>query len=334
MLTLDEFAQQRLGDETLVAELRRLLPKIEKEEALLPTRLELWREVYMMRPREVNSSYLIWRYLSDFFKARGYDLYVPCRDPVSDTLVDGAAYPADYMAAIGHAQDAFPVDAFGILGSRRYVCSFFPYAAVWAAKNSSGNEFVVKAVSDGQNAKGLNELRILEFLAREDVRGDSRNHTVPVVEFIRYEQYVFAIFPRWSGFPESDIKTPRTAIECCSQITEGIAFLHEKRIGHLDISIENFVINFFGISLPPLAPVVEHLPIRYGIIDFGESVFFDAASEQLAPDAPKLLAPPRDYCPRPTSAPEVGSQQPFDPFAADVYQTGMFILEQFYVRTR
>ncbi|KAL1737803.1 hypothetical protein HDZ31DRAFT_16642, partial [Schizophyllum fasciatum] len=106
---------------------------------------------------------------------------------------------------------------------------------------------------------------------------------------------------------------------------KGLAFLHEQRIGHLDISIENFVINFFGPPLSPIAPVVVHLPIRYGIIDFGESVFLDGV--------PESLAPPRNYAPRPNSAPEVSSQQPFDPFAADVHQTAMFMLEQFYELT-
>ena len=82
------------------------------------------------------------------------------------------------------------------------------------------------------------------------------------------------------------------------------------------------MINFFGFVDPSLSPVVEYFPIAYGLIDFGESVFLDPRSS---------LAPPRDYAPRPTSASEVSSGEPFDPFAADVYQTAMFLLEQFYV---
>lgn len=87
--------------------------------------------------------------------------------------------------------------------------------------------------------------------------------------------------------------------------------------------MENIMINFFGFVDQSLSPVVEYFPVSYGLIDFGESVFLDG---------PSSLAPPRTYATRPTSAPEVSSGEPFDPFAADVYQTARFLLEQFYVR--
>ncbi|KAL1737964.1 hypothetical protein HDZ31DRAFT_70565 [Schizophyllum fasciatum] len=103
---------------------------------------------------------------ADLRGSRGYELYVPCTKPGSTAFSDSAVYPADYAAAY---HPDLRVNAFGLLGSRRYVCSFVPYAAVWAATNSSGDEFIIKAVSDGQNPKGLCELRILEYLSREDV---------------------------------------------------------------------------------------------------------------------------------------------------------------------
>ena len=84
----------------------------------------------------------------------------------------------------------------------------------------SGDDFIIKVVSDGQDPKGLTELRILEQLSRPDIRAHPRNRTVPVVDFVRHEQYTFAIFPRWTDFPEKEIRTPRTAIECCVQVTE------------------------------------------------------------------------------------------------------------------
>ena len=85
------------------------------------------------------------------------------------------------------------------------------------------------------------------------------------------------------------------------------------------------MINFFGPTR--LAIVVEDLRIKYGLIDFGESLFFEAADAE-------ALAPPQDFAPRLTSAPEVSSMTPYDPFAADVYMTGMMFLEHFYVSRR
>ena len=140
-----------------------------------------------------------------------------------------------------------------------------PDALVWPASNrsaysvlrfsradpprSAGKEFFIKVISDGQNVKGVNELRILEYLNRPDIRSDPRNRTVPVIEYIKHEQYTFAVFARWTDFPYDEIKIPMTAIESCTQVTEvrrelfhshlvahchqGLAFLHEKRIAHL-----------------------------------------------------------------------------------------------------
>ncbi|KAL1743487.1 kinase-like domain-containing protein [Schizophyllum fasciatum] len=302
------------------AELEKLQAAVNEDKPFLPTHLAHWRELCMMTPRGISSTYLVWAYLSATFERRGYELYVPRK--LAGSRICSMIYPAGYVDSVYPADGKYNYGPYGVLGSPRYVCPFYATAAVWAANNDAGDEFILKVVSDGEDPKGLNELRILQYLTRADARADSRNHAVPSIEFIEHERYTFAVFSRWTDFPESEIVTPMTAIECCAQITEGLAFLHEKRIAHLDISIENFMINVFGYIHPSFAPSVEFLPVKYGIIDFGESVFLDANSES--------LAPPRDYAPRPTSAPEVSSGLPFDPFAADVYQTAFFMLEQFY----
>ncbi|KAL1679602.1 kinase-like domain-containing protein [Schizophyllum commune] len=289
----------------------------DRDPPFLPESLALWKALDSMKPCAITSAYLAWAYLADVFKHRGYGLYVPRKD--TDTTFWTMVYPVNYIEKI--LPEGGKPDRNVVLGSRRYVVPLFPYPAIWAATNQSGDEFIIKVVSDGQDPKGLAELRILEHLDRPDLRAHPRNRTVPVVEFVRYEQYTFAIFPRWTDFPEKEIRTPRTAVECCVQVTDALAFLHEQCIAHLDISMENIMINFFGYVDPSLSPVVEYFPIACGLIDFGESVFLDARSS---------LAPPRDYAPRPTSAPEVSSGEPFDPFAADVYQTARFLLEQFY----
>ncbi|KAL1695219.1 hypothetical protein GGG16DRAFT_99903 [Schizophyllum commune] len=264
--------------QVLVQELQQLEAQVQKGEPFLPESLALWKALDSMKPRAITSAYLAWAYLADVFKHRGYDLYVPRKD--TDTTFWTVVYPVNYIEQI--LPEGEKPDRHVVLGSRRYVVPLFPYPAIWAATNQSGDEFIIKVVSDGQDPKGLTELRILEHLDQPDFRAHPRNCTVPVVELVRNEQYTFAIYPRWTDFPEKEIRTPRTAIECCVQVTE-------------DISMENIMINFFGFVDPSLSPVVEYFPIAYGLIDFGESVFLDARSS---------LAPPRDYAPRPTSASE------------------------------
>jgi hypothetical protein len=66
-----------------------------------------------------------------------------------------------------------------------------------------------------------------------------------------------------------------------------------------------------------------NFPVRYGIIDFGMSRRFEADK---APHLAEL------YKGRPTKAPEINLKVPYDPFAADVYQTGSMLLSLFWVR--
>ncbi|KAL1726780.1 kinase-like domain-containing protein [Schizophyllum commune] len=313
----------------LTPEQKELHAKVEKYEPFLPESIDQWRQLRHIKGRGVTPTHLAWAYLSDVFKRRGYDLYVPGRERELPFINVGGetrefttmVYPAGYEDALFSPGGKGLEDEYGVLVQPRYIRAVFPDALVWPASNSAGKEFFIKVISDGKHVKGVNELRILEYLNRPDIRSDPRNRTVPVVEYIKHEQYTFAVFARWTDFPYDEIKIPMTAIESCTQVTEGLAFLHEQRIAHLDISNQNIMINFFGPTR--LAIVVEDLPIKYGLIDFGESLFFEAANAE-------ALAPPQDFAPRLTSAPEVSSMTPYDPFAADVYMTGMMFLEHFY----
>ncbi|KAI5821840.1 hypothetical protein K523DRAFT_288636 [Schizophyllum commune Tattone D] len=288
---------------------------VEQEKSFLPRTIPLWYDVFRMRPRLLGSTYLIWRYLANVFHQHGYTLYAP-RNIEHTNNFEGMIYPPGFMESAAHE------DEYGGVGLRFVQPPYRPTAYTWAAINRTGQDFVVKVVSDGQDAQGINELKILKYLSREDLRTDPRNHAIPVVEYIEHEQYVFAIFPKWTPFPRDDIRLPSTAIECCLQITEVLSFLHEKGVAHMGISPHNIVINYTGHMIPDLTPIGEHLPVKYYLIDFGQSILLDDSSGPLV--SPLQLAPHR------TSAPEVDSGHPFDPLAADVYQSAVFMLEHFY----
>ena len=124
---------------------------------------------------------------------------------------------------------------------------------------------------------------------------------------------------------------------------QAVAFLHRNLIAHLvnisslsavvvslivpqDISHENFLMNFWGVSPPPRdfhrkAPILRaQFPqaVKYALIDFGYSI-------QFSPDADPSSYLGTWKVPRLQRAPETTSGIPFDPFAADVYQTGRLI---------
>ena len=134
---------------------------------------------------------------------------------------------------------------------------------------------------------------------------------------------------------------------------QAVAFLHRNLIAHLvntsnpstvvvsliylislqGISHENFLMNFWGVTQPPRdfgrkAPILRaQFPqaVRYALIDFGCSI-------QFSPDADPSSYLGKWKVPRLQRAPETTSGIPFDPFAADVYQTGRSIYAWCMVR--
>jgi len=147
---------------------------------------------------------------------------------------------------------------------------------------------------------------------------------VPVIEFIEYSGWIFAVMPRWSDATYPAFVNIGEVLNWAVQLIHAISFLHQHRIAHLDISHENVLMNFWG-NVPPsrkfgmLAPELRNsFPVKYALIDFGQSVQFPADSDL---SSCKGIWP----VPREQSAPETKRGSPFDPFAADVYQTGRTI---------
>ena len=100
-----------------------------------------------------------------------------------------------------------------------------------------------------------------------------------------------------------------------------------------DISHENFLMNFWGVTQPPRdfgrkAPILRgQFPVKYALIDFGYSI-------QFMPDADPSSYLGTWVVPRPQRAPETTTGNPFDPFAADVYQTSRTIYAWCMVRLK
>ena len=82
--------------------------------------------------------------------------------------------------------------------------------------------------------------------------------------------------------------------------------------------------NFWGVAQPPRdfgrkPPILRgQYSVKYALIDFGYSI-------QFLPDADPSSYLGTWTVPRPQRAPETTAGNPFDPFAADVYQTSRTI---------
>jgi len=87
-----------------------------------------------------------------------------------------------------------------------------------------------------------------------------------------------------------------------------------------DVAEDNILMNILGVEYNDRNHATflrNNFPVRYGIIDFGMSLRFEADK---APHLAEL------YTGRRTTAPEIDMKKPYDPFAADVYQTGSMLL--------
>lgn len=92
------------------------------------------------------------------------------------------------------------------------------------------------------------------------------------------------------------------------QLCVGVNFMHAKRVAHLDLKLENVLVDFEG----------ETCVVR--ITDFGLSMT-DLDPDQMV-----------EACPRGTVwyvAPEVVARRAFNPFAADAYSFGILIFALF-----
>ncbi|KIY44918.1 kinase-like protein [Fistulina hepatica ATCC 64428] len=200
------------------------------------------------------------------------------------------------------------------------------WTQLWFARTKDGIDVVLKVLSDGSDPDGLRELEILRKVSTESLKSHPDNHCVPVLEFVEHGRWTFAVMPRWTGALDADfqpIHDSEEALDFCCQVTCGLAFLHENRIAHLDISQANIMINYCG-PRNIRQNIRKRFPVRYGLIDFGNARMFPAswpADELLLTEAVEG---------HPHMAPEVQQGQPYDPFAADVFQTAVLFFSYFY----
>ncbi|KAF9003485.1 hypothetical protein BDZ89DRAFT_1080951 [Hymenopellis radicata] len=145
-----------------------------------------------------------------------------------------------------------------------------------AVRCKSGADFVCKVLvvgTDGQN--GL-------FALRQALSGlsifEAENHILPLLREIQVDNLTIGVFPMGSPICMSDVVRDYTLSEHCSlgdllylvvQALEALMFLHEKRVGHRDAFVNNFMVEVWlfdfetAIAFPPTTALKEC--ICYGL---------------------------------------------------------------------
>jgi len=172
------------------------------------------------------------------------------------------------------------------------------------ATSSQGLHVVLKLLDGGEEVEFLKYFR--------DIK-DSANHTIPLLQVINLDigKTVVALPQKLSldDALQSSRRYSHAAASCCTQLVEGVAFLHEHKVAHRDLKLANVVVEpTLGTSL------------RLFIIDFDLALKIEG-EEQVLPLA---------WCGTlPWVAPEVGTQdgpiQQYSPILADRWACGAVI---------
>ena len=142
----------------------------------------------------------------------------------------------------------------------------------------------------------FSEINILKYLSKFDAPHVSTNMT-----YRKLEEGALLIIPYLGEPVESYEHLSRDLLSISHQFLEGVAFLHSKRVAHMDLKPSHVLINKGGMVF---------------IIDYDLSIRFKDATEITSG-----YQGTEGY-----TAPEVG-EDPYNPFLADVFSAGRVIYE-------
>ncbi|KAI0363712.1 hypothetical protein BV20DRAFT_1006889 [Pilatotrama ljubarskyi] len=263
---------------------------------------------------ELASYEVYWRDLCAFLEARGYVLrprFRPGWQPSWKTRQIPIYETEDYIGLPLH-------------GTRM----------IDATRVSDGKLVYLKKVSSSSQ-----ELSICQYFSTEEIRHDSRNHCVPLLDVLQHPtdpEVSFMVMPFLRPIDDPAFETIEDVLDCGEQIIEGLAFMHEHGVAHRDCAYQNVMMDgtalypegfhpVFTESLPDASSAAPVLPrstvhVTYYLVDFGISTRF--ASGQ----SPRLVLGDDGL---EDTVPELSKEVPYDPFKTDIYILGALFRRTF-----
>ncbi|PPQ88135.1 hypothetical protein CVT25_004891 [Psilocybe cyanescens] len=189
-----------------------------------------------------------------------------------------------------------------------------------AARMNGVRDVVLRVITC--SGEGHTHLRVLKRLSSPPDILLSNNHILPILYEIAFEDIVILAVPKLI-FCVFDVVNPdrHNSVEdmlyMVLQIFEAAAYLHQNFIGHQDLFLSNFMVEWMPQSMIERTSTTRP---RVYVIDFETAVEFSEdslESERLCPTFPV----PLDVYRRPV-APELQTMQPYCPFRLDMWQLG------------
>ncbi|KAF6753300.1 other/AgaK1 protein kinase [Ephemerocybe angulata] len=249
-----------------------------KEDTHIPNDLDSWTPIFNFDKGYVDADFegnaKRWSFLGPFFRSHGYHLYQ------IDPQTKQAEAPASPSApgASSEPQDPYPYARRAWVEDEELSFSGLQAFKVWPARDANGREVFIRLVA---GVVPTDELKIYQLLNSPEARKDPRNHTLPVLDLLRFDGLVFVVMPRWARSFDCDgwqqpFNKVSELFDMAETFLEGLTFLHEHRIAHRDIMQQNTVMNLIAGSgkIRTLQNMRAKGAVRYAYIDFDSSIVF------------------------------------------------------------
>ncbi|KAI0647603.1 kinase-like domain-containing protein [Trametes meyenii] len=194
------------------------------------------------------------------------------------------------------------------------------------ARSADGRDVVIRVVCVA--SQGQSHLQVLQYLSRGLCSQATPNHSIPLFELFEFEDIIFGVFPRigttmldaYDSWPENSVGD---IIDMIMQCLEGLGYMHSIGVAHRDAFKDNFLVEWFPESMAEHQLTISRP--RVYLNDFETAVYFPQdvpAHERICVGLPLSPSFPSEKRYSRTRAPELSSDQPYDPFKLDVWQFG------------
>ncbi|KAJ3712479.1 kinase-like domain-containing protein [Lentinula raphanica] len=186
------------------------------------------------------------------------------------------------------------------------------------------------------------ELEIGRLVSSKDIQSDLRNHCVPIYDTLEIPKATdegrntIVVMPYLVAWDQVEFRTVGEVVDFCSQVFEGLQFMHNQNIAHNDAKNNNIMMDW-----SPLYPQPPHFhrattrmdwkgpskprsrtlyPVRYYFIDWDLSKRYDTTTRKPL----RLPGYGGDQ-----TVPEFKRNERCNPFTVDVYCLGNVIRQSF-----
>ncbi|KAJ3824527.1 hypothetical protein F5880DRAFT_367262 [Lentinula raphanica] len=264
---------------------------------------------------------IIWRDHYDWFKSKGYLLRPRYRPDWIPSWIGSSEFPLMFEDYQTQPLIPFNIDAIRV---------------------ADGTPVMLRLADPPLMS---DELKIGHLVSSGDMQSDPRNHCIPIYETIEMPEArddgrkCIVVMPYLVPWDRVEFQTVGEVVDFCSQVFEGLQFMHNHNIAHNDAKNNNIMMDW-----SPLYPKPPHFispwkrmdwkgpakprkrtlyPVRYYFIDWDLSKVYDAKIRTTRVPV-RLPGYGGDQ-----TVPEFKRRESCNPFTVDIYCLGNVIRQKF-----